>query len=66
MHEYFNIWKPINVIKHKNGLKDLSDHLHRHRKTNFNKILNAFMISVLDNVGQWLTGNISQHNKNSI
>lgn len=52
MHGYFNIWKSINIIRHKSQLKDfLLSSQQTHTQKNFNKILSTFTISVLENIG---------------
>lgn len=52
MREWFNIYKSINTINHIKGLKDKNDMISIDSEKAFDKMQRAFMIKVLENIGQ--------------
>lgn len=52
MREWFNIYKSINTINHIKGLKDKNGMISIDSEKAFDKMQHAFMIKVLENIGQ--------------
>ena len=60
MQEWFNIYKPLNMIHHINRMKE--NHVNRHRNA-FDKVT-TFMIKTPDKLGT--EKNLPQYNKGHI